>query len=64
MNESITRAAGAAHGQEIGPEQLEALIHGAGRIPVQRNTLYGEISRCQSCAPDVLPAYPCLVAVE
>lgn len=64
MNESITRAAGAAHGQEMRPERLEALIHGAGRIPVQRNTLYGEISPDRSAAPDVLPVYPCLVAAE
>lgn len=41
MNESITRAAGAAHGQEMTPERLEALIRGLGRTPFQRTTLYG-----------------------
>ena len=40
MNESISRAAGAAHGQEFDPQQMEALIRGAGREPVQRTTLY------------------------
>jgi len=40
MNESITRAAGAAHGQEFPPAQLEELIRGAGREPWQRSTLY------------------------
>ena len=40
MNETITRSAGAAHGQEISPEQMEALIRAAGRQPVQRTTLY------------------------
>jgi FO synthase len=40
MNESISRAAGAAHGQELPPQQLEELIRGAGRLPVQRTTLY------------------------
>jgi FO synthase len=41
MNESITRAAGAAHGQEVSPAALDALIRGAGRVPRQRTTLYG-----------------------
>ena len=40
MNESITRAAGASHGQEFPPEAIEALVEGLGRTPVQRTTLY------------------------
>jgi FO synthase len=40
MNESISRAAGAAHGQELPPAEMEALIAAAGRAPVQRTTLY------------------------
>ena len=40
MNESISRAAGAAHGQEMPPERMEALIRGLGRTPAQRTTLY------------------------
>ena len=42
MNESISRAAGAAHGQEAPPEALEAVIRAVGRTPRQRSTLYGE----------------------
>ncbi|MXY15457.1 MAG: 7,8-didemethyl-8-hydroxy-5-deazariboflavin synthase subunit CofH [Acidobacteria bacterium] len=42
MNESITRAAGAGFGQELPPARMEALICGAGRIPRQRSTTYGE----------------------
>jgi FO synthase len=42
MNESISRAAGAAWGQELPPERMEALIRSAGRVPRQRTTLYGE----------------------
>jgi FO synthase len=42
MNESISRAAGAQHGQEFAPEAMEELIRSAGRIPRQRTTLYGE----------------------
>jgi len=40
MNESITRAAGAAHGQETSPEEMHAMIRGASRQPRQRTTLY------------------------
>ncbi len=41
MNESISRAAGAAHGQEWPPEKMDAFIRAAGRQPLQRTTLYG-----------------------
>jgi FO synthase len=41
MNESISRAAGSAWGQEMPPERMEALIRSAGRVPRQRTTLYG-----------------------
>lgn len=41
MNESITRAAGAAHGQEVGPLEMDELIASIGRTPAQRTTLYG-----------------------
>lgn len=41
MNESISRAAGAAFGQELPPEQMDALIEATGRRPAQRTTLYG-----------------------
>ncbi len=47
MNESISRAAGAAHGQELGPERMEALIRSAGRVPRLRNTLYGDAPASQ-----------------
>jgi FO synthase len=40
MNESITRAAGAIHGQEMPPEAMEALIRNLERAPQQRTTLY------------------------
>lgn len=40
MNESITRAAGAAHGEEMAPEAMEKLIRAAGRTPWQRTTFY------------------------
>lgn len=43
MNESITRAAGATHGQEKAPATLEALVTSIGRTPRQRTTLYGTV---------------------
>lgn len=45
MNETITRAAGAAHGQEMPPHAMEALIRDAGRVPRQRTTVYGAVAR-------------------
>jgi FO synthase len=41
MNESISRAAGASHGQEMPPERMEEAIRALGREPRQRTTLYG-----------------------
>ncbi len=42
MNESISRSAGAEHGQEFAPEKMEELIRANGRIPRQRTTLYDD----------------------
>jgi len=41
MNESITRAAGGVHGQELDAGKLQALAHNIGRPARQRTTLYG-----------------------
>jgi len=43
MNESITRAAGAGHGQETSPKRMIAMIEAAGRDPRQRTTEYGDV---------------------
>jgi len=43
MNESISRAAGTQHGQEMAPDAMDALIQNAGRVPQQRTTLYGAV---------------------
>ena len=42
MNESISRAAGSEHGQELRPEAMEELILANGRVPRQRTTSYGD----------------------
>jgi FO synthase len=44
MDENISRAAGASHGQMAGPEQLEESIRSVGRVPRQRTTLYGRVA--------------------
>ena len=43
MNESITRAAGAGHGQETSPKRMIAMIEAAGRNPRQRTTEYDDV---------------------
>jgi FO synthase len=40
MNESISRASGASHGQLATPEELAATTRRAGRVPARRNTVY------------------------
>jgi len=40
MNESISTAAGAKHGQLLKPKEIRQLIRNVGRIPAQRTTFY------------------------
>jgi FO synthase len=63
MNESISRAAGASHGQELAPEQMDALIASLGRTPRQRTTLYGtpaaaQVARSYGAPPLTEPRNP------
>ncbi len=53
MNESISRAAGAAHGQEMSSAAMCELIVSAGRKPWQRTTLYNEVQSKQDLLPTV-----------
>jgi FO synthase len=48
MNESISRAAGSAHGQELPPHEMETLIHSLGRSPRHRTTLYTDADPAQT----------------
>jgi 5-amino-6-(D-ribitylamino)uracil---L-tyrosine 4-hydroxyphenyl transferase len=43
INESISTAAGAQHGQLMKPKEMRKLIRSAGRIPEQRTTTYGTL---------------------
>ncbi len=56
MNESISRAAGAMHGQELAPAQMQQLIAALGRPWRQRTTLYADadaasIERARQATP-------------
>jgi FO synthase len=44
MNETISRAAGASHGQEMSPVRMASFIASLARTPRQRNTLYQTVS--------------------
>jgi FO synthase len=55
MNESISRAAGAIHGQELSPREMVALINAAGRSPRPRTTLYDIPSRSRVAASFAAP---------
>jgi FO synthase len=48
MNESISRAAGASHGQEMPPEGMDEAIRAIGRESRQRTTLYGTPAPAQT----------------
>ena len=43
MNETISRSAGASHGQEMTAPRMEALLRSMGRVPRQRSTLYEDV---------------------
>lgn len=45
MEESIGHMAGATSAEALTPEELEALIRGAGRVPVQRDTFFRPIGQ-------------------
>lgn len=54
INESISTAAGAKHGQLLKPKQIRNFIRQIGRVPAQRTTLYRIIQTYESEKEDVL----------
>jgi FO synthase len=44
MNESISRAAGTQHGQELPPAAMRDIARSVGRMPTQRDTLYRPVA--------------------
>lgn len=60
MNESITRAAGAAHGEEWSPQAMQSFLTEQKREPWQRSSLYQPVSdaskqRSLRAAPLLIP---------
>lgn len=53
MNESISRAAGAKNGQEVTAHEMVQIIRAAGRVPAQRNTLYGTVREFADSDPEM-----------
>jgi FO synthase subunit 2 len=43
MEDQISTASGGNHGEYVSPAEFEWMIKGAGRIPVQRDTLYRKV---------------------
>ncbi len=65
MNETITRSAGATHGEGKTPQELDALILRAGRLPRQRSTEYGDVSpERQQAARNAAPLEPVVNSME
>ncbi|WP_440947994.1 5-amino-6-(D-ribitylamino)uracil--L-tyrosine 4-hydroxyphenyl transferase CofH [Methanosarcina sp. T3] len=57
MEESISRSAGACHGEMITVDELEWMIHGAGRIPKERTTLYRGVHELASGSARRIPSF-------
>jgi 2-iminoacetate synthase ThiH len=59
MDENISRAAGASHGQELDEAEFRAIVEPLGRRLVQRTTLYGRTTtvgrRLRPPADEALP---------
>ncbi len=43
MEDQISTASGGSNGEYVSPEEFEWMIKGAGRIPMQRDTLYRQV---------------------
>src|SRR5713226_2466203 len=55
INESISTSAGAGFGQLVPPAELKRLARDAGRVPAQRDTLYGLLHRYDDADDETSP---------
>lgn len=63
MNETISRSAGASHGQEMTAPTMEDLLRSMGRTPRQRTTLYEDVpesiqARARAIKPPIQALQP------
>jgi FO synthase len=61
MNESISRAAGTQHGQELPPAEMRRIITGLGRRAEQRDTLYRRAAAERVAAAEAPPPLAAVV---
>jgi CofH subfamily radical SAM domain protein len=52
MEESISRLAGATHGEFVEPHEFRALIRQIDRVPAERNTTYTKVTPFERPTPD------------
>ena len=65
MNESISRAAGSPHGQEITPLEMCRMIREIGRTPFRRNTVYEALEVYEDHDPaELSPLVPRITQLE
>lgn len=57
MEDQISTASGGSHGEYVSPAEFEWMIKGAGRVPVQRDTLYRKVEPRFSGQESLLPNY-------
>ncbi len=55
MEDQISTASGGSHGEYVSPTEFEWMIKGAGRIPMQRDTLYRKVEPRFQEREDSLP---------
>lgn len=56
MEDQISTASGGNHGEYVSPAEFEWMIKGAGRIPIQRDTLYRKVEPGFPSRVDPLPS--------
>lgn len=57
MEDQISTASGGNHGEYVSPAEFEWMIKGAGRVPVQRDTLYRKVEPGFPNRAGTLPAF-------
>ncbi|WP_410507149.1 5-amino-6-(D-ribitylamino)uracil--L-tyrosine 4-hydroxyphenyl transferase CofH [Methanosarcina hadiensis] len=57
MEDQISTASGGSHGEYVSPAEFEWMIKGAGRVPMQRDTLYRKVEPRFSGQDSLIPDY-------
>lgn len=57
MEDQISTASGGSHGEYVSPADFEWMIKGAGRVPMQRDTLYRKVESRFSGQRGLIPDY-------